>query len=278
MSFTRKIYYVVFFIILVSCLCYSACTESKVELFDTSQKQFVLKPQYDSIIPLNLFTTWSTKELPPMMKKNYEELKNTNPEFNHFLYDDADCREFIEKYYEKEVLDAFDKLIPGAYKADLWRCCVLYIKGGIYIDIKLKCTNGFKFIALTEKEYFVRDRWGLGVYNALMVCKAGNPILLQLIKQIVINTQTNFYGVCHLHPTGPYLFRQFIGQDAINKFELFNSTPRKTTKNVENVTVTFGDTIIITSYDEYRDEQLAFQSVQHYSVLWKQQKIYKTDE
>ena len=33
---------------------------------------FSLKSTYNSIIPLNLYTCWHTKDLPPLMKRNYE--------------------------------------------------------------------------------------------------------------------------------------------------------------------------------------------------------------
>jgi len=268
-SLTEKIYYFVFLILLIYFyFYYDKCSNNILDLFDTTPKQ------YQSVIPLNLFTTWHTKKLPPIMEKNYESLKNINPEFNHFLYDDNDCREFIKKNYDEDVLSAFDTLIPGAYKADLWRYCVLFLEGGIYIDIKFNCTNGFKLIALTEKEYFVRDRYNLGIYNALMVCKAGNPILLKLIKQIVVNTQTQFYGVNALHPTGPYLMKDFIDQDTIDKLELFNSTSRK---KMSKNSITLKDTIIIKSYDEYRTEQKKFQLGLHYHILWDQKKIYNTN-
>ena len=35
-----------------------------------------------------------------------------------------------------DVLNAYDSLIPGAYKADLFRYLVLYREGGVYLDCK----------------------------------------------------------------------------------------------------------------------------------------------
>lgn len=32
------------------------------------------------------------------------------------------------------VLSAYDKIMPNAYKADLFRLCILYVYGGCYID------------------------------------------------------------------------------------------------------------------------------------------------
>ena len=92
-------------------------------------------------IPLNIFQTYHTLDLPPRMRKSVNKLIKNNPEFTHYLYDDDDCRKFIKNNFPSNVVNAFDKLIPGAYKADLWRYCVLYIHGGIYLDIKYCCVK-----------------------------------------------------------------------------------------------------------------------------------------
>ena len=54
----------------------------------------------------------------------------------HYLFNDADCRAFIMNEYPPDVLMAYDQLIPTAFKADLWRYCVLYKYGGVYLDVK----------------------------------------------------------------------------------------------------------------------------------------------
>ena len=59
----------------------------------------------------------------------------------HYLFNDADCRAFIMNQYPPDVLMAYDRLIPTAFKADLWRYCVLYKYGGVYLDIKLTANS-----------------------------------------------------------------------------------------------------------------------------------------
>ena len=122
-----------------------------------NQPYTFFKKDYKSIIPLNIYQTCATKDLTQKMRERLELLKHQNPRFNHHLFDDNDCREFIKTHFKPDVLYAYDMLIPGAYKADLWRLCILFIKGGIYMDIKLCCINGFKLIELTEEEHFVKD-------------------------------------------------------------------------------------------------------------------------
>ena len=101
-----------------------------------------------SVIPKNVFLTWETKDLPPRMQQSLNKLKQENPEFTYYFYDHNARREYISNNFEQHVVKAYDSLIPGAYKADLWRYCVLYKMGGIYLDIKLCTINGFKLIKI----------------------------------------------------------------------------------------------------------------------------------
>jgi mannosyltransferase OCH1-like enzyme len=174
------------------------------------QRKYPIKRNYKSVIPLKIFQTWHTKDLPETMAKATEIIKAMNPAFQYHLYDDNDCREFIKNNFPEVVLEAFDNLIPGAYKADLWRYCVLYKEGGIYMDIKYVPHNGFRLIQLTEREYFVLDADGNGIYNALISCRPGNPALFRAINAIIRNVKTKYYGNSSLEPTGPLLLSKFF--------------------------------------------------------------------
>ncbi len=236
-------------------------------------KPYKLKYNYNPIIPLKIFQTWHTKNLPPKMKERVEKLKDTNPRFEHFLFDDNDCREFIKNNFTDDILNAYDKLIPGAYKADLWRYCVLYINGGIYMDIKLKCINGFRLIELTENNHYVKDRISpLSIYNALIVCQKGSPFLWKAIYRIVFNVENKIYGKSPLEPTGPVMMGNIILKN-------------KLTPNIDLTHYKDGGYIIYknrfiisTEYPEYNEERThTYNSLNtnRYDVLWVNRQIYK---
>jgi mannosyltransferase OCH1-like enzyme len=233
-------------------------------------KTFILKNYYNSIIPLNLFTCWHTKVLPPLMSKNYELLKKNHPKFKHYLFDENDCREFIKNNFEKNILDAYNSLIPCAYKADLWRYCVLYINGGIYIDIKYKPINNFKLIALTEKEHWVLDSDKRGVYNALIVCKSGNKTLLKAINQISVNVKNKFYGNNALEPTGPLLLTNFFSDFEKNNFDINHEVYFS---SLNNRFIIYNNYFIFRSYNGYIEEKTKNQK-HNYDELWNNKKIY----
>lgn len=226
-----------------------------------------------SPIPRHIFQTWHTKDLPPKMAENVENLKKKNPEFTHHLFDENECAEFIRNHFEPNVLSAYERLIPKAFKADLWRYCVLYIHGGIYLDIKFDTVGDFKLIELTNKEYFARDleSSGGGVLNGIIICKPNNEKCWKCIQQIVQNVENGYYGNDSLSPTGPNLMKQFFTADEIQNMEL--SLEGKDTCPTQKC-VYLNDRAILFYYKEYRDEQTKGGEPPYYE-FWDQRNIYK---
>jgi mannosyltransferase OCH1-like enzyme len=221
------------------------------------------------MIPLNIFQTWHTKLLPERMLHAIMEVKRNNPEFKHYLFDDKECYEFIKKYFGSVVSMAYSSLIPSAYKADLWRYCVLFIHGGIYLDVKYTNVDKIKLIQLTKKEHWCLDANDKDVYNAILVCKPQNEILLKVIKQIVENVKNKFYGDSFLEPTGPALLSKYFTEEEKKEFELkhiFNSENGNTKKFI-----LFNKQHILTSYTGYFIDNKR----KHYSNLWLEKKIYR---
>ena len=228
------------------------------------------KPDYKCIIPLDIYQTWYTKDLPPKMRERVETLKKQNPRFQHHLYDDNDCREFIKNNFKPDVLDAYDRLIPGAYKADLWRLCVLFIYGGIYLDIKYKPLNGFKFINLTEKEHLVADVNNVNIYNALMVCLPKSEFLYKSFRKIVENVNNRFYGNNCLEPTGHAMLSQFVSTND----EIVDLKHEEWDNNPNYKIIFYNNIPILKSYIGHSTETQQFAKRKNYAVLWNERNIY----
>jgi mannosyltransferase OCH1-like enzyme len=243
--------------------------------FDLKRKlsiHYPLKNTYNSVIPFNIFQTWWTKDnLTPAMFQSISTIKNSNPRFNYYLFDDNDCRQFIQNNYNHEVLNAYDTLIPGAYKADLWRYCVLYKKGGIYLDIKYKPLNFFKFINLTEREHWVLDADGDGIYNALIVAKPGNAILKRAIEKVIENVKKRFYGSNCLEPTGPKMLSHFFTHNDKKRFDMNHEYYFG---NFDNRVINYNNIPVFKSYNGYLTDYNNTKKTEHYGALWSQRKIY----
>ena len=158
--------------------------------------------------------------------RNYEDAVDSFNEnvIDYLTKEGHDVFTFLYTYQTiktNDILEAYNSLIPCSYKSDLWRFCVLYKNGGIYMDIKYKCVNNFKLIALTEKEYFVKDRPINMTYTALIVVKPENPIMLKCINQIVDNVKHKYYGKNALEPTGPGLLGRYFTKPDFETMELY---------------------------------------------------------
>jgi len=236
------------------------------------------------IIPHYFFQIWINEGgiIPKLIQDNFENIKKENPDFECKMYNKDDCIKFLEDHFDDDVINAYKKIIPGAYKADLMRYCILYEKGGIYLDAKMKPINGFKLIDVTDKEYFVRDfkSAGGGIWNGFIVCKKGNAKMLNAINQIVKNVNEKYYGESSLDPTGPLLLKKMFTEDEIKNFD-FDFTidpnsldPLKATLIVSREYENYEKAILI------KDETLVIEQTKHrkeknYGDLWNEQNIYK---
>ena len=227
----------------------------------------------DIQIPANIFQTWQTHKLPLQMFNAIKTIKGQNPRFNYYLFSDSDCRLFISKNFEPAVLNAYDRLIPGAYKADLWRYCILYKFGGIYLDIKYVPDNNFKFVNLLTKEHFVLDQDNDGIYNAFMVCKAGNEILLKAINQIVENVKNKFYGNSFLEPTGPKLLSKYFTHQEKMALDMRHGLKASGTEDSKKY-ISYNGMDVLKCYSGYHNERSKYSEKKHYGQLWNEQNVY----
>jgi mannosyltransferase OCH1-like enzyme len=213
------------------------------------------------------------------MKQIIDELIEMNPEFDYYLYSDEACAKFIEENFDKEVVAAFHTLKPGAYKSDLWRYCILYKLGGVYLDIKFVCMKPLLQVVKEHPTMFVNDIQDncknsllrRGLYNAFMISPPNNEVFKYCIAEIVKNSKLRLYKSNTLHVTGPCLLREIVEKHLPNYKPPYVNFDNKQTgqaiiKN-EKETICIG-------YKEYRDEQKLSQKSDHYSVLWKMKDIY----
>jgi len=230
-----------------------------------------LKSNFNSIIPLQIFQTWHCKNLPAKMAQAVNRLKMNNPRFKYFLFDDNDCKDFIKNNFDSKVLNAYNSLIPGAFKADLWRYCVLYKNGGFYLDIKYEPFNNVKFIHFTESEHLVYDLNNYDIYNAFMVCLPGNELLMKAINKIVENVENKFYGNSTLEPTGPRLLSKFI---TVNEKKNIDMNHKVIDNDLNKRIIVYKGITILKSYDGYLKELNSYKKVDHYTQLWHNKNIY----
>jgi len=71
------------------------------------------------------------------------------------FYDDKDAEAFLSLHFPVEVTEAFNAIIPGAFKADLFRYCVLFIYGGVYADVDTILESSLDSAILSDTGFMI---------------------------------------------------------------------------------------------------------------------------
>jgi len=240
-------------------------------------------PRAISGVPLTIYQSWKTNEVTAKMRETIYSLLKMNPEFDYYLYSDEACRKFIEDNFNTDVLNAFDTLKPGAYKSDLWRYCILYINGGMYLDIKYCSVVPIVDIFEKNPTAFVKglpftccltDLFLPDIYNGFMISPSNNPIFKNCIDEIVHACKFKLYKTTSLDVTGPCLLLKIMKK--YKSHEYIRNLKFRYEENITNTlqnNIYYNDTKIFSSYLEYRNEN-KFNSEKYYDTLWWKGDIY----
>ena len=194
-----------------------------------------------------------------------------NPDYEYLFFDDDNARKFIsdnfknnilEKIYvdtnQSDVLYAYDYIIPGAIKADLFRYCYLYVNGGFYFDSKVICLKSIDDILDETDEYFLcMDDAKNSIYNGIIGVKKNNLKILSLITQCVTNILTKNHCNDIHEPTGNKLLFSFLKNEKI----ILN----KSTENIKYK----NEIVFISNYKNYYNE-----NYYNFRVDWEHKKYY----
>jgi hypothetical protein len=210
-----------------------------------------------------------------------------NPDFSFIWFTNKEQRAFINKYFSSDVLQAYDRLVPGAYKSDLWRLCILYHFGGIYIDEYATPRVSFREMLKGCKTPFIScldcQESGAGIHNGFILSEPRHPFLWAGIQEIVKNVEKNYYGTGPLCPTGPVcLYRamcRVLGKNVKHKVgwnrEGNYSYYLYSLKWGPKQTIYKGDSAILDKKYSFLDYIWQKTRKDSYTKLWRAREIYK---
>ena len=176
-----------------------------------------------------------------------------NPEYKMFFFLDNECRQLIKQFFPPRVLNAYDLLVPKAFRADLFRYCALYILGGCYVDHKIIARKSFRALINDHDDLLVTYDTGefLGVklrlFNGFMCSKRGDSRITKLIDDVVSNIEHQFHGYYFLSQsdlsiTGPMVCSSFTTTTTSTTTTATTNTTTTTTTTTTNTTTTTTNT------------------------------------
>jgi hypothetical protein len=166
----------------------------KAGYVEQNKKNYIKKEEKELTNKNKLFQTFYNKSKIP--NDVYENIKKYAPEYEHIILDDNDLNIFFQTYYTDIVLDAFNRL-NGAHKADLARYCLLYIYGGVYMDIKTELIKPLSEIFRdNDKFYTVIADSPIIMYQGIIKSPPKNPLFLSLIDFIATKNIETYHDLC----------------------------------------------------------------------------------
>jgi mannosyltransferase OCH1-like enzyme len=226
------------------------------------------------------------------------------PQWTQVYMSDADCRRFVAATQPPAVLAAYDALLPGAFRADLWRLLAVHTYGGLYSDIGHVLLRPLEpaLDPVLDTLVLVPDRKDPSrgnvarIYNAMLAGRPGDPVLAAMIAYVVSRIGARRRGVDALDITGPTalgrVFTWLMGLPLTTnyppgRYVYVMATTKQPVRVsfVRNAQCKFlgsaslddGRVLIQTKFPDYYRIMYPPTRLPHYDFLWRQRAVYLDD-
>jgi mannosyltransferase OCH1-like enzyme len=190
------------------------------------------------MIEKNIFQTWFTRDLHPLIQNKIDSIKALNPTYIHLIYTDNEMDEFVNINFAGEIAHYYNKLNIIVAKVDFWRYLVLYKYGGVYLDMDSSINRPLdELIKDTDQAIITAEGNPEKYVQWALIFQKGHPILKKTIELIVENIKYNKYPNDILKMTGPVVYSEAI--NIVHK-DLYGSPFQHSTIN-NNTDITFSN-------------------------------------
>ena len=231
--------------------------------------------------------------MPPALEQNITCARQLYPRAEYKLWCGEELYDLLRHNFDADVARAFDTLKPYSYKCDLARFCLLYLYGGLYLDLAVRLLNVWTIPTFCGVAAFTEMYPGMRSWTAtqtsLLWSRPGRPEWSIAIERIVENCRIRYYGPHDHYPTaGALLGRAFAAAMAtkgqtIESDDQWIGEVRYVTPEVAYQTVTYvsPDRLLVglRTKDNSGDlSQFRLSGINNYIKIWKQRKVYGETE
>ena len=170
-------------------------------------------------IPKRVMQTWEHKRLNPEFQAIVDTWKTHNPHYQFVLMDAEEREEFIRAHFERAITRAYQRIVPGAYKSDLFRYCYLWVNGGVYADVDTLCLGSLDDFLIPGAELVVPIDLNLGANEGTHNLACGfiaaaprHPAMMRCIQKIVRNVETGTVPGSKLDFSGPGILGRAVNE------------------------------------------------------------------
>lgn len=130
-----------------------------------------------------------------LYKKYSDNIKQLNPDFKYMFWNNTNIKALLNHSEIAKFRFAFDHLRTHIERCDFIRYVILYLYGGIYIDLDYICKHNLSEllnkvktdIALTMDPIEHIQKEGGLITNSVMMSKPNHPFWLYIMNHIALN-------------------------------------------------------------------------------------------
>ena len=114
------------------------------------------------MIPKIIWQTFRS-DYPPQKSAEYiKSWLSFHYGYEWYYMNDEKCKKFIEDNFNNDFVKMYNDLPYGVMRSDVWRIAILYIYGGIYADLDIRCLKSLndyieKYDLIVSIEYPTED-------------------------------------------------------------------------------------------------------------------------
>lgn len=136
-------------------------------------------------IPRIIHQTYKTSNLPTPWKETPKSWIQNHPEWNYMFWDDSDCRRIVADNFPS-FLSIFDSYQYPIQRADAVRYIIMYIYGGVYIDMDIASKKPIDNLFYKQSDVYLLTTPNTGIItNCFMASKKGSNFWLHVIQMMI---------------------------------------------------------------------------------------------
>lgn len=237
-------------------------------------------PAYQGPLPLRIHQIFTKAEkfedAPLVLQTCMNTVMRDNPEFQHHYYGDKQAQQLIEQLEGPRVRQAFDSLVAGAFKADLFRYVLLHHYGGVYMDAKLITHVPLREILPQSANLagaLVKERFGWdGIVNGFIAVRPGDKLMRLAIDKATDNVHEKHYGQNPLYVTGPMMLGECFAK--LTEAEKAGYVMLQFEESGRVITTSDRRIAVIVHNAEYRRVVTSPHLTDHYDQLWARRQLF----
>lgn len=253
----------------------------------------------NTVVPRQFFHTYDHRDFRKLhySRAILREKINLHPDHDFYFYNEG-MRKALMKDVSPELYRAYMKVVPGTWKADLFRYAALLKFGGIYNDLSMELfvpVHRISSLPILVYDMEYADAFMIGFMS---LPKDYRP-LQEVIRKVIENIENNFYGEYPSEVTGSLVWKMFKNsfeewqKEGLNRWkEDYPMSPELREIYLLRAYYDFyfylgyqdflikdeNKKVVLISKRNYRDYYYSDKSFEDYfQVLWKKRKAYKED-